>query len=177
MQKNYQAVDENLKAKIIKTLAQLYKEYSYLPLSTFMNYVKAAGLGYITEEYAAKTGLELSEAQPEDTQLQEGLHGIQNANNLQELEDAVAKEIDLLTALGLSETSKVINYQQLIHNAVFRKLEQFLLKPSTPLTADDYTSQNKIRLSHIMQSAWMTGADETDYFLNEFEQLAGNRVP
>lgn len=168
--KQYEMSDSAFREKITKQLSDLYQEYSEMPLAEFSTYVRKAGLGDLARDSLTsrvkETGSILT-----PKQFSNQMQHIQNAKNLEELDERIKQTADMLTLAHLPDPIQLIIYQNEMRSQTLAKLGQFMLTPNTLLPPEEFQQKNRATLSHILKTAWVTDPEEYDFYINEFELL------
>ena len=160
----------------VHELKNLYQEYSAMPLSRFLEYVKAAELEPFVEE-----SLHIYEqGQGKDNEIPvakiEGeIRKIPHQSTLGELKTQVDGIADLLKLEKIPDPKKLITFQSETRQQVVEKLNDFLLSSNKSLPPAEFKEQNKAVLAHILRTAWVVDPDEFEFYIHEFElRIADN---
>jgi hypothetical protein len=168
----YQEKDREEQSKITQALAQLYQEYSNLPLSEFMGYVKAADMEPFMQAYLRSQQKNDGRLPLSDNLIESHLYQIQHSRSLDELAINVRKTAAIMTLEKIPDANKLIAYQKKMRTSVLETLRKLLFSSNTAVPKDFFTLDNRTRLSEILRSSWVSNPDEHDYYMNEFDILA-----
>lgn len=166
----YSALAQEQNAKLMRGISQINEEYSALPFSGFMAYLKLAGVDKLVQENLKKQ--QESGKQHLSNQEVEGLLlAIQESQDLDELDSIVNKSADLLNMAELPDAEKLIAYQSSLRAHVLLKLGQFLLSANSPLPSSTFNEKNRPVLARILKNAWILDQDEIEFYMHEFDML------
>lgn len=174
LSKQYEQLNEKYQNKVSEGLDELYIEYSSMPLTQFRSYVKAAGLELLAQESLAKRALEKGKNLLTPEQVAAQMEKIHLSKDFSELDAAVTEAAQMINLVYLPDPTRVIIYQNELHNHVVQQINRFMLSPNTKLPLSAFTPASHAALSHILKSAWVTDPDEADFYLNEFQLLAND---
>lgn len=160
----------------VHELKNLYQEYAAMPLSRFIEYVKAAGLETFVEEslHIYEQG-QSKENEIPVAKIEEEIRKIPNLSSLGELKNQVDGIATLLKLEKIPDPKKLITYQSETRQHVVEKLNDFLLSSNKSLPSAEFKEQNKAVLAHILRTAWVVDPDEFEFYIHEFElRIADN---
>ncbi|NGX42218.1 MAG: hypothetical protein K940chlam7_00495 [Chlamydiae bacterium] len=157
------------RTKMIEELANLYLEYSDMPLEEFMQFISATKLTPLIDEALEEHNRTPETMTLDENQIEEQFQKIHSAQTLANLNDNTQETAKMLSLGKLSDTENLINYQILLHNKVLDKLSQFLLSPNTPYAHNNFNNQDRTTLIQVLKNSWVTDHDEYKYFLSEFD--------
>lgn len=171
---HYEERDKVEQVKIINEIGTLYQEYSNLTVSEFMGYIKAADLepffqGYLHSQKLAADGPSLS-----DNIIESYLYQIRHSQRLEELALNVNRTAEIMTLKKIPAPDKLVAYQKKMRAEVLDSLKKLLFSTNSPLPNNFFTLENRMRLSEILKSSWISNQDEYDYYMKEYDILSGN---
>ena len=154
---------------MIQALVKLYMDNSDVPLSDFLEYIKAAGLDDFVKDHLALYEQSHAATGLPQKHIEDLIQNINKATNLAELNDLVDTLSKTLNLERFPNSAKLITYQNDTRGRVLEKLNEFLFSSDKGLPKEEFKEENRGVLAHIMKSSWVTDPDEFDYFINEFE--------
>lgn len=167
----YEKTATEQQEKIVRAISALQQEYTTMPLTLFMNYVKATGLRpYIQENLRRKLNDTNHSPFPEEF-MNISIEKIRQSTTFSDLDKHLQDTSKLLTLENFPDPALFIAYQNRIHSTVLHKFNTFLLSPITPLSYKEFNPSNRHLVAQILQQAWVTDEDEFNYYLNEFDLL------
>jgi len=174
LETRYENMTADIQEKIVKAISNLQHEYSTMPLTEFMAYIKAVGLESFIQESLLK---QLKEHENKVTfeNFDTRLLSIQRAQSLKELDESLTETALRLTIEKVPDTALLISYQNKVHAEATTKLDEFLLSSKNLLRPEDLLEKNRGTIVRILKNAWVTDTDELDYYLNEFDLLIHRR--
>ncbi len=167
----FQQKDMEEKEKISKILADLYEDYSDLPLAQVLPYTKTAGLEHIISEMLSRQSKALEEQNLSEELIGAQLQMIKKAKTFGELDDSTTKAANLLTLKFIPDPEQLISYQNETKFLVTDKLEEFLLSRDFEMPKSEFQADNRNILNHILEISWITDPHEASFYLNEFDNL------
>lgn len=167
----YLQVDQQRQEKLMQELKTLYQEYSSMPLSQFIEYVKASGLRSIAKESLSQISNEADYIAVTPEQIAFHFQKIQGAKSFSELNKVVIKAVALLNLNQIPDHEKLIRYQNEMRLRTLQQLSKFMLSPTSRLASSEFTENNRMILEGLLKAAWVTDHDETAFYLNEFDLL------
>jgi len=164
----YQAVDKQQEEKLVKSVYQLYQDYSGITLEQFMIYLNAAGLEPFVHR-AQNTMRDGVHGEPlSRDQFDKLIAKIKGSKVLDELDTHTEETAKKLTLEQLPDPDRLIQYQNMMHIIAVEKLVELLFDPQ-PEKQIVYNQDDRATLIHILRTAWVTDSYEYDYFVNELD--------
>lgn len=163
---NYLKVDKESRLQIAKQLKDLYQQYSNTPLSDVLPYAQITGLGDVVAEMLEEHKVDDSKVIHEIDQGMEALSKVEDLSKLQEIVHHTAPYLNL----GYISSSRIlIDYQNRLRSLTAGRLEFLLLSEDSPMTKQDFNDENRLRVKDILESAWIIGPDEYQFFMKKFD--------
>lgn len=167
---HYEHIDIEQQETISKKLIKLYQENTDIPLTQFGSYVKAAGLETFALESLNNQARRIGSGQLTPQQFAFLLGKIQGSMNFEQLNHHVKEAADLLTLEHLPDPDKLVRYQNEMRTQTLQRLGYFILSSNSGLPSTAFNEENRTLLSIILKTAWVTDANEHEFYLNEFDQ-------
>lgn len=171
----YRQIDQAHSEHITQRLTALYQEHSDIPLTQFATYVRSAGLTQIAKESLNKRALEMGSKALSQDQIQMQMRKISEAKNLAELDFAVTETASMLNLANLPDSDRLILSQNVLRTLTEQQLQQFMLTPGTQLPQSEFQSENRIVLTRILKTAWITDPEACNFYLTEFEIISNQK--
>lgn len=173
----YESLDKAEQDKIVAALEILQKEYHKIPLANFVEHVEAANLGSLFQKHLIASNESQTKFQQAISELEinSRIEKVTEANDLEELIQKIHAAIEVITLKNLSNTDKLIAYQNTLRARVENALSRFLLSQDKKLPAGSFNEKNRQVLLEILKASWIVDSEEHDFFLNEFDLLGGSQ--
>lgn len=162
---HYMKTDQEARLRVTKSFKELYQDYLTMPLAEILPYLEAAGLKDIMQEMLENEKIENTEALQE---IKRGMNALAKAEDFTTLQQIIHETSLYLNLDHLNNPKVLMDYQNDIRNLSAKRLEFLLLSPLSPLTKQDFNEETRLQLNNILESVWMTGSDEYQFFMNEF---------
>lgn len=163
LEREYQKTELELQKKMAQSIAALQQEYSEMPITQFMGYVRSAGLEQIIERDISSP-LATEELDAKITEVDE-------AATLQQLSQRLSEIYPLLNMEHFPYPALLKTYQNKVRASTLRKLDLLLLSSHKLLPEEERREVGRKTLQNIFKKAWIIDEDEIDYYLNEFDLL------
>lgn len=164
--RHYLETDQEARRRIVAAFKEIYKEYPSMPLAEVMPYLEATGLNDTIQEMLENEKVENTAALQE---ISHGMKALAKARDFMVLQQTIDDMIGYLNLNYVNNPKVLIDYQNNLRNLSAKRLEYLLLSPLSPLTQQDFNEENRLRLSTILESIWMTDSDEYEFFMREFD--------
>ncbi len=168
MQQYQEAKKQNTSTSTTE-LNALREPYSDMPEANFLAYTKAVGTQAQETPHPDIATFQPTAIKSFESEIQAHLSHIENSEHLQELERNVTRAVSLITFDKVSDTKKLVYFQNEIHYTVLEKLNAFLLSNEKTLPNKEFIAENRPILANILKTAWVIDPDEFDFYLNEFD--------
>lgn len=169
LQQKYADADHEQQTKIFKKFHAITHENAYLPASKFLEFVEAADLKILFQEYLLTLKQSSEEHQVTDDQMDQQFKLIQESTTWQELEHNVNQTSQLLQFERLADEARLVAYQNTTRSLVTQKLNQFILSSTEALPSDAFAPDYLQILTNILKAVWITDPDTHDFYIAEFE--------
>lgn len=172
---HYESVDKIEQDKIGEGITELLKEHNTMPLAMFMEYLEAAGLTPLFQQRVTAQQQTQTKFQRALTELEitAQIDKIAEAENLQQLSQAVRSANQAMLQQNLSEPEKLIAHQSEVRNKVESMLSRFLMSQEHKLPQNSLSEAGRGLLVEILNQSWIADPEEHEYYLNEFDILVG----
>lgn len=168
LRETYNRILNDHQNKIIKGITALQKEYSSMPLTKFMTYVRAAGVKPFIQENLRRHLDDINHAPFPEESMNTSIEKIRRSTNLQELEKNLQETSKLLNLDNFPDPALFITYQKEIHSTVIHKINTLLHSPSIQSV---FQPENRPLIAMILKNAWVTDQEEINEYLKEFDLL------
>ncbi|MEM1283709.1 MAG: hypothetical protein AAGG81_09180, partial [Chlamydiota bacterium] len=144
--KEYQAESNIQNEQVVQKLGELYREYDFMPMSEFSEYVESAGLNHIAQSHLKEVS-DKKEASSlfNEKKFHDVLTSINKATSIEELHRYVAETSKNLRLENIPNTRKLISYQNSLRTHVLQTLNELLLSPDRDLPPGELTRENRMR--------------------------------
>lgn len=167
----YLQTDNVHRTRMIQELAQLYQEYSEMPLEDFMKFIEASMLTSLVNEALKSQQSHSGDVLIAEANIEKKISSILETRTLGELDDTVLETGELLNLEQFPDLQRLVILQEKMHSTVLDKLSQFLLSPESIYANANLEEQDRTALVRILKSSWVTDTDEFDFFLSEFDHI------
>lgn len=168
----YEDADLEQKQKMRTNFFRLQNEYSAIPMDNFMTYVDAAGLLSFSEEVLSQQTAQTGGADASKAAFSRLLANIEQAKGLPSLAQVIRETTQLLTLERAPYPGLLTAYQHKTRAAVLKKLDTFLLSAGGGLPPTAFDDQGRAALFEVLKTSWITGSEERDFYMEEFDLLA-----
>lgn len=175
LRETYNLTVDDQQNKIVKGISALQKEYTTMPLTKFMTYVRAAGLRPFIQENLRRKLHDINHAPFPEESMNTSIEKIRRSTSLQDLEKHLQETSLLLNLENFPDTALFITYQNEIRSTVMHKLDTFLHSGSSLQTF--FQPENRATIVNIFKRAWVTDKEEIKDYLKEFDLLVTQQLP
>lgn len=168
LQQKYNDMDKEELNKIFKKLTTLTQDYVFLPAVKFLEFIQAAGLRTIFQEYLLNIKKK-KELQISNEQIEQQFQNIQASTTWQELEHHAAQMNQLLQFERIPDEARLVTFQNNARSITTQKLNQFILSSNEGLPANAFNPEYQQKLINIIRAAWITDPEIHDFYISEFE--------
>lgn len=173
LQINYDKLAEKMHEKILEAISELQREYSSMPFTQFMNYIRAAKIESHLEKNL-QAHLQSGESFLQKVnEIKENIEKIKQSTSINELDLNLTRTSQMLTLEAISDPKLLISLQNEIHSSVVHKIDALLLFPEKPLPPAEIEGRDV--LTHILKTSWVTDESEFDYYLHEYDLLSASQ--
>ncbi len=155
----------------ISQLKELYREYDYIPMAEFEEYVQAVGLKELALSHLKQVSEGKIQEQIDEADFTTMLDHILVSENFEDLHQITEESSRFLRLENIPDSGLLIQYQNRLRSAVLEKLNELLLSPGGVYGPNDYIEDNRALLHQILLNAWVIDPEEQNFYLNEYDHL------
>lgn len=165
----YESVDKVHQEKMVKTLVQLYQDYSEMPLSQFLEYIRLAGLEQFVRDYLNTRSRNTDEIYLVfQEQMDRKFDRISRAGSLQELNLMTKDAASLMNLEQLPNIDRLIALQAQLRDIVLWRIDKLILAPKSE-TEGSPLSVQRDQLIQVLKSIWINQPEVYDFYLSELD--------
>jgi hypothetical protein len=172
LQQKYADVDREEQNKIFKKFHTLTQDHFFLPAAKFLEFVQAAGLKVLFQDYLSQLKKKSKELHISDEQIELQFQAAQTSSTWQELEQHATQINQLLQFDRVPDEARLIAFQNSARSIVTQKLNQFILSSTEALSTSAFNPEYLQTLTNIIKAAWITDPEMHDFYITEFELRA-----
>jgi len=144
-------------------------------LCDFLSKAEQYGLGKIAKTILEKK-LSPEEMNCKNNDFEALLKRVDEAPSLSVLHEAVKDISHFLGIETIPDTERLISYQGFTKGHVQKKLSQLLLSVDPHHLSENASASDRAELLSILELAWITDPDEMNYYVQEFDLHAKNKL-
>jgi len=171
LQLQYLTANKEIRLESALALGVIAKDSGYLPVSRFIEYVKATELESILQDYLTTIKQRQSTTRmPEEIEML--LKQLEECSSWQELEQNTSLVTSQLNFENIPDVGKLAAYQNTARTYVIQKLNHFLVDSTGQLPPEAFMPEHRQTMITILETAWVTDPDTYNFYLAEFDNHA-----